>query len=62
MSIKETLRLLSDELGPFDRDEFRILEDALTKAQTNGYNDGWAAGYAEALADEETEFGMVRDW
>jgi hypothetical protein len=58
MTLKTAIATLSDELGPFDTDELRIIEDVLGRVATDNYNTGWAEGYAQSLEDTDPEFRL----
>jgi hypothetical protein len=55
MTLKTAIATLSDELGPFDTDELRIIEDVLARVASANFHDGWADGYADALDDTDPE-------
>lgn len=49
MTLEDAIAVLTNELGPLDKDEVKILTDTLESLHTEGYNDGWGEGYAEGV-------------
>ena len=55
MTLEEAISVLTLELGPFDADGSKILEDTLTKLASNQWSEGYAEGTLDSMGEGEEQ-------